>query len=132
MLMNARQRAAQTAAHMQRERTAKDLAGLVSFGELGVMVRNGEVRKIGGGLRQTPKRLAGACAGVVIDRPRPSEAGSFVAAVVGFGQPRVGTIFVAFADGTRWEKKLYQGTRQQMQKVDVAIARFNAMADALS
>jgi hypothetical protein len=117
---------------MQRERTAKDLGRLVNVMELGVMVRGGEVRKVGGGLRQTPKPLAGACAGVVIDRPAPSEVGSFVAAVIGFGPARVGTIFVAFADGTRWEKPLYQGTRPQMQKVDAAVARFNAMADAVS
>jgi hypothetical protein len=96
------------------------------------MVRDGEVRKVGGGLRQAPQHLAGACAGVVIDRPAPSELGSFVAGVVGFGPPRVGTIFVAFADGTRWKRPLYQGTRSQMQKVDAAVARFNAMVDAVT
>jgi hypothetical protein len=55
-----------------------------------------------------------------------------VAGVIGFGPPRVGTIFIAFADGTRWEKPLCQGTRAEMAKVDVAIARFNAMADAVT
>jgi hypothetical protein len=130
--MDARQRAAQTSASMQRERTAKDLTRLVSLMEIGVMVRGREVRKVGGGFRQTPRQLAGACTGVVIDRPPPSEVGSFVAGVIGFGPPRVGTIFVAFADGTRWETPLHQGTRHQMQKVDAAIARFNAMADAVT
>jgi hypothetical protein len=130
--MDARQRAAQTAASMQRERTAKDLARFVNLMEIGVSIRGSEVTKHGGGLRQKPQPLAGACAGVVIDRPAPSEVGSFVANVIGFGPARVGTIFVAFANGTRWERPLYQDSRSQMQKVDAAIARFNAMADAVT
>ena len=130
--MDARQRAAQTAASMKRESTAKDLTRHVSLPELGVMVRGREVRKIGGGLRQIPKPLAGACAGVVIDRPAPRQQGFFSAVVIGSAAPRDGTIFVAFADGTRWEKPLRQGTRQQMRQVDAAVARFNAMADAAS
>lgn len=49
---------------------------------------------------------------------------------LGTSTPRVGTIFVVFADGTRHEIPLRMGTRAEMQKVDAAIARFNAMADA--
>ena len=95
------------------------------------MVTDKGVAKIRGGVVQTPKPLAGACAGIVIDRPPPaeSEAASFVKTVIGAGPPRIGTIFVAFSDGTRWERPLHQGTRLQMQKVDAEINQFNAMAE---
>jgi hypothetical protein len=42
---------------------------------------------------------------------------------------RVGTIFIAFADGTRHEQALLDGSPAQMRKVDDEVARFNAMVD---
>jgi hypothetical protein len=129
--MNARQRAAQVAAQVQRERGRADAtAAVVPLGLLGIIVKRGDVyartwrdRYLG--------PLAGACAGVMDIRPG-SEAGSIAAGIIGLNAPRVGTIFVAFADGTRHETPLRMGTRAEMHRVDAAIARFNAMADAAS
>ncbi len=100
--------------------------------ELGVYVKGTEVRT--NGLTWDSSRylgsLVGACAGVM--NIKPVSAGQIVSAVVIGNAPRVGTIFVAFADGTRHEKALRQGSRAQMHKVDQAIALFNAMADTVS
>lgn len=127
--MNARQRAARVAAEVQLDRARADAAAaVVLLPQLGIVVKRGEVYA-----RKLRDRhlgpLAGACAGVMDLKPG-SEAGAFVAGFLGTSPPRVGTIFVAFADGTRHEIPLRMGTRAEMQKVDAAIARFNAMADA--
>lgn len=127
--VNAQQRAARVAADIQRSRSSADAARGVWLSDLGVRVKGNEVRKAAGtwkGSRYLGP-LAGACAGV-IDVKAPS-AGAMLSSVVIGNVPRVGTIFVAFADGTRHEQPLYQGSPAQMRKVDAAVARFNAMAD---
>jgi hypothetical protein len=128
--MNAQQRAARVAAEIQRSRAVSDTARGVTLIELGVRVKGNEVRK--NGLTWSSScpmgSLAGACAGVM--DLKPPSAGAVLSSVVIGNVPRIGTIFVAFADGTRHETPLLQGSPAQMRKVDVAIARFNAMADA--
>ncbi|HEY2574783.1 MAG TPA: hypothetical protein VGI74_00595 [Streptosporangiaceae bacterium] len=121
--MNAKQRAAQVAAEIQRSRSSADVARGVTLSELGVRVKGNEVR--GSGFRGA---LAGACAGVM--DVKPPSGGAILSSIVIGNVPRVGTILVAFADGTRHEMPLRQGSPAQMRKVDAAIARFNAMADA--
>jgi hypothetical protein len=130
--MNARQRAAQVSAQVQRERAVVDKNRGVTLTELGVRVKGDEVWSLPGWARgRHLGPLAGACAGVMDLKPG-SQAGYVAAGIIGLNSPRVGTIFVAFADGTRHERPLRMGTRPEMQKVDAAIARFNAMADAVS
>ena len=130
--MDARQRAAQVAAQIKQERARADVAAsAVDFSLLGVVVKNGEVfaRKFWSNVHLGP--LAGACAGVMDVRPG-SPAGYLAAGIIGTNTPRVGTIFVAMASGRRHETPLRMGTRAEMHRVDAAIARFNAMADAAS
>jgi hypothetical protein len=122
-VMSAQQRAARAAAEIQRSRAIASAARGVQLMELGVRVQGTDVH-VGRGLRS----LKGACAGVM-DLKAPG-AGAFISSVVIGNVPRVGTIFVAFADGTRHEKPLLQGSRAQIQKVDEAIRLFNTMADA--
>ena len=130
MNMNAKQRAARVATEIQHSRAIAETARGVTLTELGVRVKGNEVWKL-------PKwassrylgPLTGACAGIMDLKPA-SDAAFLASAVIGLNAPRVGTIFVAFEDGTRHEQPLRQGTRAQMQKVDAAVARFNAMADA--
>lgn len=130
--MNARQRAAQVAAQVQRERAQADAAratsGVVVFSLLRVHVKHGEVYSRKGFVRQLGP-LSGACAGLMDLKPG-SEAEYAVRAVIGVSTPRVGTIFVACSNGNRHETPLRMGTRAEMHKVDEEIARFNAMADA--
>jgi hypothetical protein len=130
--MDARQRAARVAAEVQRSRAVADTARGVTIPELGVRVKGNEVRKNGISWNSSRRlgSLVGACAGVM-DLKSPS-AGATLSSVVIGNVPRVGTIFVAFANGTRHEIPLLQGSLTQMRKVDAAIARFNAMADAAS
>jgi hypothetical protein len=129
MTMNARQRAARVAVQVQRAEARTDAtAAFVAFPEPGIVVKRGEVyaRKL---RDRHLGSLAGACAGLMDLRPG-SQAGYLAAGIIGTSTPRVGTIFVAFADGTRHETPLRMGTRAELNKVNAAIARFNAMADA--
>lgn len=131
MAVNARQRAAQVAAQVQRERARTEAArAVVALPLLGIIVKHGEVyaRKL---RDRHVGPLAGACAGVMDLRPG-SQAGYIAAGIIGTNAPCVGTIFVALANGTRHETPLRMGTRSEMHKVDETIARFNAMADAAS
>lgn len=126
--MNARQRAAQVVADVQRSKAVADLGRRqVIFADLKVVVKDGQVRKYGG-RSAVLGRLKGACAGVM--DVRPLTAGEYYTTRIGLTSPRVGTIFVAFADGTRHEIPLRAGSRDEMHRIDTAIARFNAMADA--
>ncbi len=126
--MNARQRAAQVAAEAQRAKAVADLGRRqVIFSDLKVVVRDGWVRKYGGrSIILGP--LKGACAGVM--DVRPLTASEYYTTKIGLTSPRIGTIFVAFADGTRHEIPLLAGSRDMMHRIDKAIARFNVMADA--
>ena len=117
-------------AEVQRSRAVTAAAKGAVLNELGVRVKDGEVRKIG--LTWNSSRvlgpLAGACAGVM--DVKPASSGQFIGSAITGYVPRVGTIFVAFADGTRYETALRQGSPAQMRKVDEQIALFNRMADA--
>lgn len=128
--MDARRRAAKVAADVERSRAVASATRGVTLYELGVYVKDGEVWSQGG---WRPTRLLGplkgACAGVMDLKPS-SDAAFITTAVLGLNSPRVGTIFVAFEDGSRHERPLRQGTPSEMHKVDVAIRRFNTMADA--
>jgi hypothetical protein len=127
--MTANERAARAAAEVRRSRAASDLTRGVTLPELGVRIKGNEVRKIGltwnSSICLGP--LVGGCAGVMDVRP-PSGAAVLSSIVIG-NVPRVGTIFVAFADGSRHEIALRQGSPAQMRKVDDAVARFNAIVD---
>jgi hypothetical protein len=130
--MKAGQRAVQVAAQVQRERAIADKTRGVTLTDFGVRVKGDEVWSLPGWTRgRCLGPLAGACAGVMDLKPG-SQAVYVAAGVIGVNPPRVGTIFVAFADGTRHERPLRMGTRPEMHKVDAAVARFNAMADAAS
>jgi hypothetical protein len=127
--VSAQQRAAQVAAGVQRSRASVDMARGVRLPELGVWVKGNEVRK--NGLTWNTSvylgSLVGACAGIM--DVKPPSGGALLSSVVIGNVPRVGTIFVAFADGKRNQIALSQGSRAQMRKVDDAVARFNAMVD---
>ena len=127
--MNAQQRAARVRADIERSRAAASGARGAGLQALGVYVKGNEVRKLGvfGGGGRHLGSLVGACAGVM--DVRPASAGQMVNSLVTGIVPRVGTVFVAFADGTRFETKLLQGSPKQMRDVDAQIARFNTMAD---
>jgi hypothetical protein len=126
--MNARQRAARVAADVHRSGAVADLARRqVIFSDLKVVVKDGWVRKYGG-RSAVLGPLKGACAGIM--DVRPLTASEYYTTRIGLTSPRVGTIFAAFADGTRHETPLLMGSRDEMHRIDTAIARFNAMADA--
>jgi hypothetical protein len=125
--MSARQRAARTVADIERSRAAESASRGAWIMELGVQVKGNEVWTMGVWRRRYLGPLKGACAGVM--DLRTPDGWSFVGSVITGANPRVGTIFVAFADGTRHEQPLYQGSARKMQEVDAAIRRFNIMAD---
>jgi hypothetical protein len=128
--MSAQQRAARAAAEIQRSRAAAETARGVTLKELGVRVEGNKVFSLNYLLRKEFRYLgplAGACAGVM-DLKTPT-AGAMISSVVIGNPAKVGMIFVAFADGTRHEQSLRQGSRRQMQDVDAAVALFNAMVD---
>ncbi len=98
--------------------TSVRFAETLILAEIGVRIKGNEVRKIG--LTWNSSRylepLVGACAGVM--DVKTASAGALISSVVIGNVPRVGTIFIAFADGTRHEQALRQGSMAQMRKVD--------------
>jgi hypothetical protein len=126
--VDASARAAQVAREIRNERARISLDATTIFSDLGVMVKDGDVIRTGQGKRGYLGPLLGACAGIMDIHP-PS-GGQIAASVVFGGNPRVGTIFVAVADGSRHELPLQQGTRPTMHRIDQQIAQFNALADA--
>jgi hypothetical protein len=130
--MNAKQRAARVAAEIQRSRASAEAARGVTLSELGVRVKGNEVRQTG--LTWNTSRylgpLVGACAGVM--DVKPASPGAMLSSIVIGNVPRVGNIFIAFANGSRHELPLRQGSPAQMREVDAAVARFNAMVDVAS
>jgi hypothetical protein len=127
--VNAQERAAQVVAAIQSSRASADVARGVRLPELGVWVKGSEVRK--NGLTWNTSvylgSLIGACAGIM-DVKQPSGAAQLSSIVIG-NVPRVGTIFVAFANGKKHQIALSQGSPVQMRKVNDAVALFNAMVD---
>jgi hypothetical protein len=123
--MSAQDRAARVAAQIQDQQAMKKMTSWAGtrFPSLRVTVKNGEIR-YGLGKRQP---LKGACAGA--RNVHPATGGQVLFSVLAGPAPKVGTLFVAFADGTRFESPLLQGSRAQMRKVDEEIALFNRLAD---
>jgi hypothetical protein len=116
---------------VQRERAAQSMQRGVGFTNLRVFVKGTEVRKGATGWSKTVLgSLVGASAGVM-DVQAPT-GGQLVSSVVIGNVPRVGTLFVAFADGTMHKSKLLQGSPRQMQAVVDEINRFNLMADMVT
>ena len=131
--MDARRRAARVVADIQRSRAqaAMNKKRGYFFAALGVRVKDGEVRSSSLGVGWKHSRplgpLAGASAGVM-DVKQPG-GGAIAWSVVIGDAPRIGTLFVAVADGTIHTEPLRQRSRAQMQAIDDEIALFNAMAD---
>jgi Short C-terminal domain len=129
--MSAQQRAANAAAEIHRSRAAAEAARGVTLTALGVRVKGNEVFNLNFLLRKELRYLgplAGASAGVM--DVKPASGGAVLSSIVIGNVPRVGTIFVAFANGKLHKKALLQGSPRQMRNVDTEVARFNAMADA--
>lgn len=128
--MNAQQRAANAAAGILRSRAAAEAARGVTFNELGVRVKGNEVFNLNYLLRKELRYLgplAGASAGFM--DVKPASGGAVLSSIVIGNVPRVGTIFVAFANGKLHKRPLLQGSPRQMRNVDAEVARFNAMVD---
>lgn len=128
--MSARQRAAGTAAEILRSRAAAEAARGVTLEALGVRVKGNEVFNLNYLVRKKLRYLgplAGASAGVM--DVEPPSGGAVLSSIVIGNVPRVGTIFVAFANGKLHKKALLQGSPRQMRNVDADVARFNTMAD---
>jgi hypothetical protein len=128
--VSARHNTSHGAGGTQDSHAAADLQRRVVFMELDAQVKDGYVRTIGVTWNRSRRLgpLAGAHAGVT-DIKELSGGARIKAAVLGTS-PRIGTIFVRFADGTRHEVALRLGTDEQQQAIDAAVRRFNAMADA--
>ncbi len=109
-------------------RRQADAEGLV-FGYLAVKIRETDVWTTGRGI---PSRrlgpLKGACAGIA--ESRRSRLGSFISSVLlGEVPPKNGRLYVAFADGSRYERLLLPLVRAvDWPKIAGEIGRFNAAA----
>jgi len=111
-------------------RSQADADGMV-FGYLGVMIRGTDVWTIG---RDTPNRrlgaLKGACAGLI--EPRRSRIGSFISSLLLGGNvpPKNARLYIAFADGTRYERMLLPWVPlDAWPRIAGQIGRFNTAAD---
>jgi len=110
-------------------RSQADADGMF-FGYLGVMIRGTDVRTIG---EHAPSRrlgsLKGACAGVI--EPRRSWIGSYISSLLLGGNvpPKNARLYVAFADGTRYERMLLPWAPiDAWPRIAGQIGRFNAAA----
>jgi hypothetical protein len=99
------------------------------FGYLGVKISGTDVWTTGGG---TSSRclgsLKGACAGIA--EPRRSWIGTFISSLLlGDAPPKNARLYVAFADGTRYERLTLPWVGDlDWPKVAGEIGRFNAAA----
>jgi hypothetical protein len=96
------------------------------FGWLGVRISGAEVWTTG---RETPSRylgpLKGARAGII--EPRRSRAGTFVSSLLlGDLPPKNARLYVAFVDGTRYERLVLPWVDWDWPKIAGEIGRFNA------
>jgi hypothetical protein len=109
-------------------RRSQSEADGVVFGCLGVKISGADVWTTGRGpasRRLGP--LAGARAGLV--EPRRSWIGSFISPLLlGDAPPKNAMMFVAFADGTRYERLPLPFLTQNWPKIAGEIGRFNAAA----
>jgi hypothetical protein len=113
-----------------QSRTDADLTRRVFFDEIRVQVRDLEVRTVGVTWKRSRRlgSIVGASAGVT-DQKQLSMGAKLRAGLLST-TPRIGTIFVAFADGTRYETPLRLGSDEQTAAIEAEVARFNAMAAA--
>jgi hypothetical protein len=111
---------------------AADGSRKVVFQDLSVQVKDGEVRTIGITWKWSRQLgpLAGALAGVADDNEL-SATHKVVSEVLGTS-PRTGTIFVSFANGERFETPLRKPGQEQLDSLDDAIEKFNALAKSAS
>ena len=113
-------------------RSRADSNGMV-FGYLGVRISDGAVwTSKHGDAGRCLGPLAGACAG--LDEPRRSRIGSFVSSVLtGSSTPKNSMLYVAFADGSRYERMPLPWVREpDWPKIGGEIGRFNAAASLAS
>jgi hypothetical protein len=109
-------------------RSQSDVEGVV-FGYLGVRINSADVWTTG---RETPSRrlgpLKGACAGIA--EPRRSWIGTSISSLLLRDvTPKNARLYVAFADGTRYERLLLPWVSDlDWPKVGGEIGRFNAAA----
>jgi hypothetical protein len=100
----------------------------VDFGYLGVRISGPDVWTTD---RKTPVRrlgpLKGACAGVI--EPQRSRIGMFISSVLlSDAPPKNARLYVAFADGTRYERLVLPWVHDDWPKIAGEIGRFNAAA----
>ena len=129
--MNASQRARRVAAETKRAKVVREANSLfgASFPALRVKVKGTDVYQ---GVVFRGRRLGslhGASAGVL--DIRPPTGGQLLNSLVTGYVGRIGTAFVAFADGTRFESPIKMGSQAQLRAVDEQIAKFNLLVDAL-
>ena len=98
------------------------------FGFLGVRISGYDVWTAD---RRTPVRLLGplkgASAGVI--EPRRTRIGMFISSMLlGEAPPKNARLYIAFADGTRYERQLLPWVHDDWPKIAGEIGRFNAAA----
>ena len=110
-------------------RSQGDADGMV-FSYLGVVIRGTDVWTFG---REAPTRclgpLKGACAGII--EPRRSRIGSYISSLLlgGNAPPKNARLYIAFADGTRYERMLLPWIPiDAWPRIAGQIGRFNAAA----
>jgi hypothetical protein len=94
----------------------------VTLNALGVRVKGNEVFNLNFLLRKEFRYLgplAGASAGVM--DVKPASSGAVISSIVIGNVPRVGTIFIAFANGKLHKRPLLQGSPGQMRNVDTEV-----------
>ena len=108
-------------------RSQSEADGVV-FGYLGVKISGTDVWTTGRGTSShCLGPLAGACAGLV--EPRRSWIGTFISSLIlGDAPPKNATMFVSFADGTRYERLPLPWVTQDWPKISGDIGRLNAAA----
>lgn len=108
-------------------RSQADADGM-GFGYLGVEIRGTEVWTTGRGTRNRRLGpLGGACAG----EPRRSRIGTYISSLLlgGEAPPKNAKLYIAFADGTRYERQLLPWVSvDAWPSMAGQIGRFNAAA----
>jgi hypothetical protein len=134
----ARQRAARVQAQADRQRAAADRRHGVSLPAIRVRVKGDSVWALAGGILPVQRLgpLEGSCPGIFSrTTPAPPGAGDFVSELIkpgSFGVRYAGTLFIAFADGSRFDRPLNVRNRAELREIEKQIARLNALADNAS
>jgi hypothetical protein len=133
--VNARERAAQVALQAARDRAVVDRNRGVNLAAIRVRVKGDGVWALAGGVLPVERLgpLAGACAGIFDARtPKRDVAAEVTSELIipgSGGRYYFGTLFIAFADGTRFDRPLNLRTRAELTTIKQQIVQFNAMAD---